>query len=171
MQITARQLRAMNLEVVKGFHGGIAVHCYKNRNCRFNSNEPQRDTSPGFTVEHAVEMFNPNPQSRPYLSTGLSASIAHYRYQAKYFNGQSDGKIEVTPREAKRFQVSTGARDNRVGIETYPSPSIDIDRKPNISPCFRESFLSASVILIDCAIPSRRHRRLFKAYESRGFIT
>jgi len=79
----------------------IVVHGYKNRNCRFNSNEPQRDTSPRFAAEHAVEMLNRGPQSRPYLSTGLSASIAHYRYQAKYFNGQSDGEIEVTPREAE----------------------------------------------------------------------
>jgi hypothetical protein len=57
-------------------------------------------------------MFNPNPQSRPYLSTGLSASIAHYRYQAKYFNGQSDGKIEVAPRENKPFQAITSAEDD-----------------------------------------------------------
>jgi hypothetical protein len=37
-------------------------------------------------------MCNPNPQSLPYLSSGLSASIAHYRYQAKYIDGKSDGK-------------------------------------------------------------------------------
>jgi hypothetical protein len=46
------------------------------------------------------------------LSTGLSASIAHYRYQAKYFNGQPDGKIEVVPRETKRFQAIMSAGNN-----------------------------------------------------------
>src|SRR6266478_5019884 len=42
-------------------------------------------------------------KSRRYSSTALSASIAHYRYQAKYFNGQPDGKIEVVARETKGF--------------------------------------------------------------------
>jgi hypothetical protein len=46
------------------------------------------------------------------LKHSLSASIAHYRYQAKYFNGQPDGKIEVVPRETKRFQAITSAGDN-----------------------------------------------------------
>jgi len=46
------------------------------------------------------------------LKHSLSASIAHYRYQAKYFNGQPDGKIEVVPREAKHFQANTRAGDN-----------------------------------------------------------
>jgi len=41
-------------------------------------------------------MYNPNPQSRPYLSTGLSASIAHYRYQAKYFNGMIVPRVRWT---------------------------------------------------------------------------
>jgi hypothetical protein len=46
------------------------------------------------------------------LKHNLSASIAHYRYQAKYFNGQPDGKIEAMPRETKHFQAITSARDN-----------------------------------------------------------
>jgi hypothetical protein len=49
-------------------------------------------------------------------------------------------------RESSRFFKRLQALDTiGVGIETYPSRSIDIDRKPNISPCFRESFLSASI--------------------------
>jgi hypothetical protein len=32
-----------------------------------------------------------------------------------------------------------------VGIETYPSPTIGTNRKSNISPCFRESVLAASI--------------------------
>jgi hypothetical protein len=39
----------------------------------------------------------------------LLASIARYRYQAKYFNGQPDGKIELVPRETKHFQAITSA--------------------------------------------------------------
>src|ERR1700678_1132878 len=83
----------MNLEVVKGFHDNIVFHCYINRNCCFNSNEPQRDTSPVSRVRGGV-------------TRTLSASIAHYRCQAKYFNGQPDGKIEVVPRETKHFQCN-----------------------------------------------------------------
>jgi hypothetical protein len=45
------------------------------------------------------------------LKHSLSASIARYRYQAKYFNGQPDGKIEAVPRETKRFQAITSAGD------------------------------------------------------------
>jgi hypothetical protein len=53
------------------------------------------------------------PENRELCSsTGLSASIAHYRYQATYFYGQPDGKIEVVPRETKRFQAITSAGDN-----------------------------------------------------------
>ena len=45
------------------------------------------------------------------LKPSLSASIGRYRYQAKYFNGQPDGKIEAVPRETKRFQAITSAGD------------------------------------------------------------
>jgi hypothetical protein len=39
------------------------------------------------------------------LTQSLSASIAHDRHQAKYFNGQPDGKIEVVPRETQAFSI------------------------------------------------------------------
>ncbi|HKT74136.1 MAG TPA: hypothetical protein VJQ47_14690 [Steroidobacteraceae bacterium] len=115
----------MNLEVIKGFHGGIVFHCYKNRNCLFVSSESQRDASPSGTAERAVEMFNPNPHPGEWRSSssrgqkiatllkhGLSAFIARYQYQAKYFNGQSDGKFEVVPRETERFEAITSAGNN-----------------------------------------------------------
>jgi hypothetical protein len=51
IEAAGQLLWAMNLEVVKGFHGGVVFHCYKNRNCCFNSNESQRDTSPNGTAE------------------------------------------------------------------------------------------------------------------------
>jgi len=71
-------------------------------------------------------MFNPEPDPRewrssflvkdrklrPYSSTGFSASIAHDRYQAKYFDGQPDGKIEVVSRETKRIQAIMSDEDN-----------------------------------------------------------
>jgi hypothetical protein len=46
------------------------------------------------------------------LKQSLSASIAHYRCQAKSFNGQSDGKTEVALRETKHFQAITSAGDD-----------------------------------------------------------
>jgi hypothetical protein len=51
-------------------------------------------------------------EKRDLTQAQASASIAHYRYQAKYSNGQPDGKIEVALRETKRFQVITSAGDN-----------------------------------------------------------
>jgi hypothetical protein len=41
-----------------------------------------------------------------------SASIGLYRYQAKYFDGQPDGKIEVVLKETKHFQAITNAGNN-----------------------------------------------------------
>src|SRR5882757_6788613 len=41
--------------------------------------------------------------------------------------------------------LGEAAGDDRVGIETYPSPSIGTDRKSNLSPCFREDFASLSI--------------------------
>jgi hypothetical protein len=46
------------------------------------------------------------------LKRSLSVSIARYRYQTKYFNGQPDGKIEVVPRETKNFQAIMSAGHN-----------------------------------------------------------
>jgi hypothetical protein len=40
-----------------------------------------------------------------------SASIGLYRYQAKYFDGQPGGKIQVVLREIKGFQEITSAGD------------------------------------------------------------
>src|ERR1700730_12807353 len=37
------------------------------------------------------------------------------------------------------------AGDDRVGIETYPSPSIGPNRNSNLSSCFREEFGSLSI--------------------------
>jgi hypothetical protein len=54
-----------------------------------------------------------NPREGQKIATlimrSLLASIARYRYQAKYFNGQPDGKIELVPRETKHFQAITSA--------------------------------------------------------------
>jgi hypothetical protein len=42
----------------------------------------------------------------------LSASIAHYRHQAKRFDGESDGKIGIAPKELNAFQMITSAGDD-----------------------------------------------------------
>jgi hypothetical protein len=42
----------------------------------------------------------------------LSASIAHYRHQAKMFYGESDGKIGMARKGLNVFQVITSAGDN-----------------------------------------------------------
>jgi hypothetical protein len=42
----------------------------------------------------------------------LSASIAHYRHQAKLFDGECDGKIRMALKESNVFQVITSAGDN-----------------------------------------------------------
>jgi hypothetical protein len=46
---------------------------------------------------------------RQFRRRSLSTSIGLYRYQAKYFDGQSDGKIEVALKETKHFQAITNA--------------------------------------------------------------
>src|ERR1700688_4358972 len=53
---------------------------------------------------------------------------------------RSDGNIAGGVRH-----FGEAAGDDRVGIETYPSPTIGTDRKSNISSCFLESFRSASI--------------------------
>jgi hypothetical protein len=67
----------------------------------------------------AVPIPSAGKEIATLLKRGLSASIARYRYQARYFNGQPDGKIEVVPRETKHFQAITSAGNYRVGVSRF----------------------------------------------------